>query len=134
VLADLKAGLYSPVHLDFTSSVPRTRHEEFAGQVAASNLAQSIASVFDNYVNFIVSEPNLFSLGMENAYSLLNSANTTDQELDEAVDRIVSGLFSVCVTMNQIPIIRAPKDGAAALIAPKLDRKVSMSSRASAPA
>lgn len=85
--------------------------EEFAGQVAATNVAESIASVFDNYVNFIVSEPNLFSLGMPTAYSLLNSANTSDQALDEAVDQIVSGLFNVCATMGVVPIIRAPKDG-----------------------
>jgi hypothetical protein len=124
VLADLKAGLYSPVHLDFTSSVPRPLLEEFAGQLAAAGLAEPVASLWDNYLDFIVSEPNLFSLGMEDAYSLLNSANTSDQELDEAVDRIVSGLFSVCVTMNQCPVIRAPKDGAAAMIAPKLDRKL----------
>lgn len=74
-------------------------------------MAESIASVFDNYVNFIVSEPNLFSLGMPNAYSLLNSANTSDKELDDAVDQIVSGLFNVCATMGVVPIIRAPRDG-----------------------
>ncbi|KIW07838.1 uncharacterized protein PV09_01756 [Verruconis gallopava] len=124
ILSDLKAGLYSPIHLDFTSSVPRPLLEEFASEVAAANVAESISSVFDNYVNFVVSEPNLFSLGISNAYSILNSPNTSDEELDATVDRIVSGLFSVCVTMEKVPIIRAPKDGAASLIAPKLDRKL----------
>jgi hypothetical protein len=76
-------------------------------------------------VNFIVSEPNLFSLGMENAYSTLNSANTTDQELDDAVDQCVSGLFSVFATMNQLPIIRAAKDGPAALIVVRVILQIS---------
>jgi hypothetical protein len=111
ILADLRTPLYNPIHIDATSSFPRSVLEEFAGQVAATNVAESIASVFDNYVNFIVSEPNLFSLGMPTAYSLLNSANTSDQALDEAVDQIVSGLFNVCATMGVVPIIRAPKDG-----------------------
>jgi hypothetical protein len=30
----------------------------------------------------------------------MNSAQTTDEQLDVAVDRIVSGLFSVAVTMG----------------------------------
>jgi hypothetical protein len=46
VLADLKASIYSPIYIDFTSSVPRPLLEEFAGQVASANLAESISSVF----------------------------------------------------------------------------------------
>jgi len=90
----------------------------------------------------------LFSLNIPNAYRIINSANTPDQELDELIDRIVSGLFSVgtwlfyrwhrilqqaytdlilqslVVTMAVAPIIRCPKGGAAELIAAKLDRKL----------
>jgi hypothetical protein len=41
-------------------------------------------------------------LGMrkENTYWALNSARTKDEELDHVIDRIVSGLFSVMVTMG----------------------------------
>lgn len=40
------------------------------------------------------------------------------------MDRIVSGLFSVVATMAVVPIIRAPRGGAAEVIAAKLDRKL----------
>lgn len=81
--------------------------------------------MFDQYLNFVVSEPNLFSLGMgKDIYWTMNSAATTDEEIDSKVDRIVSGLFSVSVTMGTIPIIRCPKGGAAEMIAAKLDRKL----------
>jgi sec1 family domain-containing protein 1 len=40
------------------------------------------------------------------------------------VDRIVSGLFSVVVTMGSIPIIRCPKGAAAEMVAIRLDRKL----------
>jgi len=40
------------------------------------------------------------------------------------MDRIVSGLFSVVVTMGVVPIIRCPKGGAAEDISAKLDRKL----------
>lgn len=51
----------------------------------------------------MVSEPDLFSLGMQkdHTYWALNSATTSDADLERMVDRIVSGLFSVIVTMGR---------------------------------
>ncbi|KAF2021027.1 putative Golgi transport protein Sly1 [Aaosphaeria arxii CBS 175.79] len=124
VTSDLSRGLYSPAHLNFLSSVPRPLLEDFAASTAAAETAPHLASIFDQYLNFIVSEPDLFNLGIDGAYHQLNSAQTSDEELDAMVDRIVSGLFSVAVTMGTIPIIRCPKEGAAEMIAAKLDRKL----------
>lgn len=124
ITADLTRGLYSPAYINFLSSVPRPLLEDFAQQTAASGTAEHIAQIYDQYLNFIVSEPDLFSLGMNGAYGTLNSPQTSDQELETTVDRIVSGLFSVVVTMGTIPIIRCGKDGAAEMVAAKLDRKL----------
>ncbi len=60
----------------------------------------------------------------ESPYWALNSAKTSDADLDRVIDRIVSGLFSVVVTMGVIPIIRCPKGAAAEMISQKLDRKL----------
>lgn len=38
----------------------------------------------------------------QHTYWALNSAKTSDEELDAVVDRIVSGLFSVIVTMGTL--------------------------------
>ncbi|KAK9772356.1 putative Sec1-like protein [Seiridium cardinale] len=126
ITSDLQKGLYSPAYINFTSSIPRPLLEEFASQTATAGTAEHIAQLYDQYLNFIVSEPDLFSLGMqkENTYWALNSAKTKDEELDHVVDKIVSGLFSVVVTMGVIPIIRCPKGAAAEMIAAKLDRKL----------
>ncbi|GKZ21678.1 vesicle trafficking between the ER and Golgi [Aspergillus brasiliensis] len=122
---DLSRGLYSPAYVNFLSSVPRPLLEDFASQIATTATAEHVAQVYDQYLNFIVAEPDLFSLGLGNdAYWKINSAQTSDDDLDAIVDRIVSGLFSVSVTMGAIPIIRCPKGGAAELIATKLDRKL----------
>lgn len=83
-----------------------------------------MAQVYDQYLNFVVSEPDLFHLNMKGTYYTLNSGQTPDQELDNVMDRIVSGLFSVVVTMGVVPIIRCPKGGAAEDISAKLDRKL----------
>lgn len=122
---DLSRGLYSPAYVNFLSSIPRPLLEDFASQIASTGTAEHVAQVYDQYLNFIVAEPDLFSLGLGNdAYWKINSAKTSDEELDGIVDKIVSGLFSVSVTMGAIPIIRCPKGGAAELIATKLDRKL----------
>lgn len=102
ISSDLARNLYSPAYLNFLSSVPRPLLEEFAGQTASTGTAEHIAQVYDQYLDFIVSEPDLFSLGMgKQTYWAMNSAQTTDEELDVAIDRIVSGLFSVVVTMGE---------------------------------
>ncbi|KAK6067548.1 Sec1 family protein [Seiridium cupressi] len=126
ITSDLQKGLYSPAYINFTSSIPRPLLEDFASQTATAGTAEHIAQLYDQYLNFVVSEPDLFSLGMqkENTYWALNSAKTKDEELDHVVDKIVSGLFSVVVTMGVIPIIRCPKGAAAEMIAAKLDRKL----------
>lgn len=101
---DLQKGVYSPAYINFLSSIPRPLLEDFASQTATAGTAEHIAQLFDQYLNFIVAEPDLFSLGMqkEHTYWALNSAKTKDEELDHVVDRIVSGLFSVAVTMGMI--------------------------------
>lgn len=101
ITSDLSRGLYSPAYVNFLSSVPRPLLEDFASQIATTGTSENIAQVFDQYLNFVVAEPDLFSLGMGNdTYSVINSAQTKDEDLDAVVDRIVSGLFSVSVTMG----------------------------------
>ncbi|OBT91828.1 Vesicle trafficking between the ER and Golgi [Pseudogymnoascus verrucosus] len=126
ITTDLTRGLYSPAYINFLSSIPRPLLEDFASQTADAGTSENIAQVFDQYLNFIVSEPDLFSLGMrkDHTYWALNSAKTTDQQLENIIERIVSGLFSVVVTMGVIPIIRCPKGAAAEMISAKLDRKL----------
>jgi hypothetical protein len=101
ITSDLERGLYSPAYINFLSSVPRPLLEDFASQIASAGVSEHIAQVYDQYLNFIVSEPDLFSLGMGNeTYWAMNTAKIADELMDATVDRIVTGLFSVVVTMG----------------------------------
>ena len=103
---DLSHGLYSPAYVNFLSSIPRPLLEDFASEIASTGSSEHIAQVFDQYLNFIVAEPDLFSLGLGNdAYWKINSAHTSDEDLDTIVDKVVSGLFSVSVTMGELGIL-----------------------------
>lgn len=101
ITQDLQKGLYSPAYINFLSSIPRPFLEDFATQTAQAGTSEHVGQVFDQYLNFIVSEPSLFSLGMgDETYLTMNSAQTSDDDIDVNVDKIVSGLFSVAVTMG----------------------------------
>ncbi|KAG0633295.1 Sec1-like protein [Tuber brumale] len=121
---DLTNNLYDIAYVNFLSSVPRTILEDFAALTAQNNTSEKIAQVYDQYLNFVVSEPDLFSLNLKDVYYTLSSAQAADSAIEQAIDKVVGGLFSVAVTMGSIPIIRAPKGNAAELIAQKLDRKL----------
>jgi hypothetical protein len=64
ITSDLARSLYSPAYINFLSSIQRPVLEEFASQVAATGVADHIAQLYDQYLNFIVSEPDLFNLRM----------------------------------------------------------------------
>ena len=99
---DISLNLYVDYYIFFLSSIPRPLMEDFATQIAEAGTSESVAQVYDQYLNFIVGEPDLFSLGMgKDTYWALNSAQTKDDELDAVIERIVSGLFSVVVTMGE---------------------------------
>jgi hypothetical protein len=122
VSKDLAAGLYESSYINFTSPVSRDLLEDLATKTI--NTSNRIAQVYDQYLNFIVSEPNIYSLGMENVYSKLANPKVSEQDIQQVVTRIVNGLFSVVLTSGTIPIIRCPRGNAAEMVAQKLDEKL----------
>ena len=103
ISADLVKNLYETAYVNFLSSVPRPLLEDFAALTAQNNTSDKIAQVYDQYLNFVVSEPDLFSLHLKDAYFTLNSAQAADSAIEHVIDKIVSGLFSVAVTMGTSP-------------------------------
>jgi sec1 family domain-containing protein 1 len=102
IASDLSRNLYSDAYINFLYSIPRPAMEEFASQVASDGTSESIAQLYDQYLNFVVAEPDLFSLAMgRETYWTLNSATTPDDKVDELIDKVVVGLFSVAVTMGR---------------------------------
>lgn len=58
------------------------------------------------------------------SYYAINRANTKDIEMENIMDSIVDSLFSVFVTLGNVPIIRTPKNTAAEMVAKKLEKKL----------
>lgn len=118
---DLSRGLYESVYINFSSPLPRVLLEDLASRTI--NTSSAISQVYDQYLNFIVSEPNIYSLGLPNVYSTLANSKK-EEEVKDLVNKIVNGLLSVVLTSGNIPIIRASGRGAADMIAQRLDEKL----------
>lgn len=122
IAKDLTKGLYDSYYLNFTSPLPRDLLEELAAKTI--HTSSQIAQVYDQFLNFVVSEPNIYSLEMPNVYSTLANPKVKEEEITEVVDNIVNGLFSVVLTSGNIPIIRCTRGNAAEMISQKLDEKL----------
>lgn len=102
-----------------------------------------IWQVYDQYLNFICTNPDVFSLNQSQVFVTLNNPGAPESLIDETIDKAVNSLFSVIVTMGKdgwedsnvdvlltcihagvIPIIRCPRGNAAEMIATKLDSKL----------
>jgi hypothetical protein len=120
--------LYDVYHLNFISPISRQKLEDLASAALQSGCVANIHKVYDQYLNFITLEDDLFILKHQNSDSLsyyaINRANTNDLEMESMMDSIVESLFSVCVTLGTVPILRCPKNSAAEMVARKLEKKL----------
>lgn len=142
IAEDLEKSLYETFHLNFVDPIPRSLLEELAAAVARDDTGELVSQVLDQYLSFIAPSPSLFSLlpppppqtslssvptqssKPHSSYAVLNSPSSSEQQIEEEIERIASGLFSVVVTMGQVPIIRAPKGNAAEMVAKRLETKI----------
>lgn len=132
IAEDLNPPLYASYYLAFTSSLPRSLLEELASLILSNDpsgqTGQLIASVTDQFLDFVVPSPNMFSLlprrelrqdadgaagkgkkGKDvreewvegrGSYVVLNDPRATEVDIEEEVGRIANGLFSVITTMS----------------------------------
>lgn len=129
ICRDLTNHLYDAYYLNFISPLSRTKLEQIADASLMSDTSDSIKLVYDQYLNFISLEDDLFILrehGKEHiSFQAFNRTDISSQEeINQSVDKVVDSLFAVLITLNIIPIIRCPKGGPAEIIADKLDKRI----------
>lgn len=120
----MNRNLYDSYYINFCSTIPRPVLEEFATATITDNTSDMVNQVFDQYLNFICTNPNVFSLNQPQTFINLNNPKATESLIDKTIDKTVNALFSVIVTMGIIPIIRCPRGNASEIVANKLDSKL----------
>ncbi|BGP53445.1 hypothetical protein JCM8202_001088 [Rhodotorula sphaerocarpa] len=149
IAADLRRGLYAATYVNFTSALPKNLLEELAETVAKDGTVENVEQVYDQHLDYLVLAPSLFSLApslssaspspstssappsssngladLRTTYEKLNDPRASEENIEDITDRVARGLFSVLVTMGQLPIIRAPRGNAAEMVARKLDSRL----------
>lgn len=128
IAQDFQNGLYDIYHLNFISPISRGKLEDLSAAALQAGCVANIHKVFDQYVNFITLEDDMFVLKHQNSdalsYYSINRANTSDAEMEEIMENIVDSLFSLFVTLGNVPIIRALKNTSAEMVARKLEKKL----------
>jgi hypothetical protein len=104
--------------------LPRPLLEDLAKSTVETDTFQFITKLFDQYINFISLEDNLFILNQHKSYLTFNHPTITDAEAESHIEKTAEGLFSIFVTLGQIPVIRSNKNGAAEAIAQKLNEMI----------
>ncbi|KAI7870162.1 Sec1-like protein [Spinellus fusiger] len=129
---DISRNLYEAYHVNFCSTIPRPLLEEFASLTISSGTSDKVTQVYDQHLNFVCTNADVFSLHQPDTFVHLNNPSAPESLIDETLECTVNALFSVIVTMGVIPILRCPRGNAAEMIATKLDNKLrdhSMNSR-----
>jgi sec1 family domain-containing protein 1 len=108
IAQDCAKGLYARAHLNFVTKLDRPLMEEFAKLVVQTASLESIASVHDQYLDYVCLEKRLFSLHKVNSYATYNGSGATEEMMEQAMTDVAYGLFSVVASLGQIPIIRCP--------------------------
>lgn len=124
ILSDLETEKYDSFYINFTLTINRELLEDFAKRVSLSGKGHKIKQVYDQFLDFVVTEPNLFSLDIPKTYCQFNNPTTTEDQIHALADTIADGLLASLITMENIPIIRCPQKGPAELVATQLDMKL----------
>jgi len=124
IARDCAKGLYGGAHLNFVTKLPRGLMEEFAGLVVQSGSLDKVASVHDQYLDYVCLERGLFTLNKRNSYVRYNGS-CSEEDIEKAMNEIAYGLFSVVSTLGVVPVIRCPTGGAPEMVARKLNKMIS---------
>ncbi|EHB18585.1 Sec1 family domain-containing protein 1 [Heterocephalus glaber] len=102
---DLRNQLYESYYLNFISAISRSKLEDIANAALAASAVTQVAKVFDQYLNFITLEDDMFVLCNQNkelvSYRAINRPDITDTEMETVMDTIVDSLFCFFVTLDQ---------------------------------
>uniref|UniRef100_A0A6Q2Y1A0 Sec1 family domain containing 1 n=1 Tax=Esox lucius TaxID=8010 RepID=A0A6Q2Y1A0_ESOLU len=128
ICQDLRNQLYESYYLNFISAISRSKLEDIASAALSANAVSQVTKVFDQYLNFITLEDDMFILCNQNkeliSYHAINKPDIMDTDMEAIMDTIVDSLFCFFVTLGAVPIIRCPRGNAAEMVAVKLDKKL----------
>ncbi|XP_031558433.1 sec1 family domain-containing protein 1-like [Actinia tenebrosa] len=128
ICQDCRNQLYESYYLNFITAITRQRLEEVATVAVQTNCVTQISKVYDQYLNFISLEDEMFTTRFQDrdslSYYAINRPDAKDTDIENLRDSIVDSLFCLLASLGTVPIIRCPKGNAAEMVAEGLDKKL----------
>ncbi|XP_031565693.1 sec1 family domain-containing protein 1-like, partial [Actinia tenebrosa] len=121
ICQDCRNQLYESYYLNFITAITRQRLEEVATVAVQTNCVTQISKVYDQYLNFISLEDEMFTTRFQDrdslSYYAINRPDAKDTDIENLRDSIVDSLFCLLASLGTVPIIRCPKGNAAEMVA-----------------
>ena len=96
---DCASRLYESFYINFSSQLPQSIMEDLAAKTIRTESVNLIKSVYDQYLDFIGLEHNLFTLNVKGSLVACHHQKLTDAEAERNVELVAERLFGVLVTM-----------------------------------
>lgn len=137
----MKKDLYGLYYLNFARALPREMLELLAQTVAELGLVDRVPRVYDQYLNYVCIESNLYLCNNLSAvsmlpsytnddnilgtYKVINSRNSTEKDIRLLIDYIADCIFCTLVTLGgQLPLIVTKNSEPSTTLARALDQKL----------
>ena len=121
IVRDCSAPIYEINYINFSSSISRELMTLFAQLCVENNCSQRINRVYDCYIGGIALEPSLFTFQNHHVFSLINSPDSDEAEIQKVVgQQIPQELLSLVISMAAVPTIRCSNGGAASMVSSAL--------------
>ena len=128
ISSDCKNQMYEKFYINFITAVSRHLLEDLAQLTIESDSVFRIEKIFDQYLSFCMLEQNLFTVSAYDSqicsYYALNRPDAKDSDIEKCINTIVDSIFSLFVTLKELPVIRCPKGNAAGIVAENLEKKM----------
>jgi sec1 family domain-containing protein 1 len=112
--------MYRTVYLHFVTKIDRPLMEDLAHGLVSNNAAGLVAKVFDEYLDVISLDANLFTLNLPDSFVRYNDPKMTETDIRRYISRLCIGLVSLVRVLGVLPIIRAASGGPAEMLAVEL--------------
>jgi len=102
IIRVLREPKFSEYHLFFSNLLP----EHHCRKLAVCDDFEVVQAVHELFADVFAVNHDLFSLNMGTTAHLAKESRLWDSEEESTVERIVEGLFSVCMALRMSPVIR----------------------------
>jgi hypothetical protein len=124
IAEDCGKKLYRSFFLNFVTKIERAQLEKFARDLVANNAVSLVSKVYDQYLDLISLESNLFTLNIRNSFIAYNEPTLSEIQIKSFINRMSYGLLSMVRLLGTVPIIRASRGGAAEMLAYELNNMI----------